>query len=128
MPEPKSGTPGSLVSPTAPKAPEEADVADPGEMNEIKAEQAEKKEGKYGSQPIEPFKAGDDEDTSWIEIELVDEDDRPVPGEAYRITLSDGRVASGTLDSEGKARVEGIPAGDCQVTFQNLDSEAWEMI
>jgi len=39
---------------------------------------------------------------SWIEIELVDEDGKPVPGEAYRITLPDGTtIDEGTLDDKG---------------------------
>jgi type VI secretion system secreted protein VgrG len=64
--------------------------------------------------------------THWIEIELVDEDGKPVPGETYAITLPDGSVASGSLDEKGKARVEGIDPGTCKVTFPNLDKEAWE--
>ena len=54
------------------------------------------------------------------------EDDEPVPGEVYRVTLPDGKVAEGTLDEKGFARVEGIDPGTCKVTFPNLDQEAWE--
>jgi hypothetical protein len=64
----------------------------------------------------------------WIEIELVDEKNQPVSGEEYRIELTDGSVAEGTLDSQGKARHDGIPPGSCKVTFPNLDKEAWERI
>ena len=63
---------------------------------------------------------------TWIEISLVDEEDQPVPGEAYRITLSDGSEAEGALDGDGKARLEGIPRGACQITFPDLDRRAWE--
>ncbi len=63
---------------------------------------------------------------SWIEIELVDEDGAPVPGERYRIELPDGSVAQGTLDAKGVARVEGIEPGNCKITFPNLDKDAWE--
>jgi type VI secretion system secreted protein VgrG len=63
----------------------------------------------------------------WIEIELVDEDGNPVPGEPYRITLPDGStVADGTLNEKGWARVDHIDPGTCQVTFPNLDKDAWE--
>jgi len=62
----------------------------------------------------------------WIEIELVDEENQPVPGEQYRIELPDGSVVEGSLDSQGKARRDGIPPGNCKVTFPNLDKEAWE--
>ena len=126
-----SGSAGSAVSPTAPDVPEEADEADPGEVAEIKEQQKIQRKGKYGSVPVKPFKQKkDDEDEdkekSWIEIELVDEDGNPIPGEKYKIELPDGRVATGTLDGNGFARVEGFDPGECKVTFPNLDKEAWE--
>ncbi len=62
----------------------------------------------------------------WIEIELVDEEGNPVPDEAYRITLPDGSSVTGTLDSNGFARHDDIPAGYCDVTFTDLDKAAWE--
>ena len=63
---------------------------------------------------------------SWIEIELVDEANEPVPGEVYEITLPDGTTTKGTLDGKGLARVDGIDPGTCKVTFPNLDKEAWK--
>jgi type VI secretion system secreted protein VgrG len=127
---PKSGKAGSPVEPVAPGVPEEADVGDPGEVAELKAEQIKKKEGKYGAAPVKAHKPteADKEDKSWIEIELVDEEKNPVPGEKYKITLPDGKVAQGTLDNEGFARVEGIEPGTCQIAFPNLDKDAWEKI
>ncbi|MEA2544597.1 MAG: hypothetical protein QOH35_5963 [Acidobacteriaceae bacterium] len=65
----------------------------------------------------------------WIEIELLGEDDSPIPGEAYRIKLPDGSIVSGTLDAKGGARVENISEpGACQITFPALDRGAWEPI
>ncbi len=123
----KSGKAGSPVSPAAPDVADDADIADPGKMAEIKAEQLEKKEGKYGSVQVKPHKP-DEEKTSWIEIEMVDEEDEPVPGEKYKITLPDDSVAEGTLDGKGFARVDGIDPGTCKVTFPELDKDAWEKI
>jgi type VI secretion system secreted protein VgrG len=124
---PASGQAGSAVAPAAVTQAEEADKADPGEMAEIKAEQLQKKAGKYGSVKVKPFKPPEEEEKSWIEIELVDEEDTPVPGEYYEITLPDGEtVASGTLDDKGFARVDGIDPGTCKITFPELDKEAWE--
>jgi type VI secretion system secreted protein VgrG len=124
---PRSGKAPKAVAPAAPKAAEDADSADPGEVEQAKAAQREKGEGKYGATPAKPHMAGEDDGkTSWIEIELVDEDDQPVPGEKYEINLPDGSVASGTLDEKGLARVEGIDPGTCRVTFPDLDKDAWE--
>jgi hypothetical protein len=62
---------------------------------------------------------------TWIEIHLVDEDGKPVPGERYRVITPDRLVREGNLDAEGKARIEGLRPGTCQVTFPYLDGEEW---
>jgi type VI secretion system secreted protein VgrG len=124
-----SGTAGSAVSPTAPDAAFDADEADPGSVAEARAQQAGTGEGKYGQQPIRPLtrEDADDPEKTWIEIELVDEEGNPVPGERYEITGPDGEtLARGTLDGNGFARVEGLDPGQCTVTFPELDREAWE--
>lgn len=64
--------------------------------------------------------------TSWIEIELVGEDDEPIVGARYRLELSDGSTIEGRLGSTGHVRLEGIDPGDCVLTFPELDQEAWE--
>ncbi|MBK8184486.1 MAG: type VI secretion system tip protein VgrG [Candidatus Competibacteraceae bacterium] len=65
----------------------------------------------------------------WIEIELVDEASRPVPGAKYEITMPDQTVKQGTLDEKGWARVDGIKdPGQCQITFPDLDREAWDFM
>ena len=79
-----------------------------------------------------PAPASEDEDevkTSWIEIELVGEDNQPIPGERYEIMLPTGKtVAKGWLDARGFARETGFEKGTCQVRFPDLDREAWEKI
>lgn len=132
MPSPKSGTAVSAVSPADPKAAEEADVANPGEVEKVKAEQRQTQTGKYGSVQTKPHKLPATEEEkakkpSWIEIELVDKKGKPVPGEAYRVTLPDGTtVADGTLDEKGFARVDGIEQGTCKITFPRLEKQAWK--
>jgi hypothetical protein len=64
----------------------------------------------------------------WIEIELVDEEDQPVPGKKYRITLPNGRTVAGNLDGNGFTRHDGIPAGDCKITFPEMDSGSWDKV
>jgi hypothetical protein len=62
---------------------------------------------------------------TWIEIRLIGEDDLPIPNERYRVLLPDGSTREGRLDDKGKARVDGIDPGECEVTFPTLDEEAW---
>jgi hypothetical protein len=132
MPSPKSGSAGSAVSPADPAEAQEADVADPGEVEKIKAEQIQSQTGKYGSvktTALKPLKTEDEREKkkSWIQIELVDMNGDPVPGESYEVNLPDGQtVAQGTLDEMGRARVEGIEPGTCEVTFPNLDHTVWD--
>jgi type VI secretion system secreted protein VgrG len=129
MPSPKSGNAGSAVPPAAPTAAFDADDANPGVVEQIKATQLQTKTGKYGSVQVKPYKPPQTQEEKekkphWIEIKLLDEDQNPVPGEQYRITLPDGEtVAEGTLDDKGSARVDGIDPGTCQVSFPNLDKD-----
>jgi hypothetical protein len=134
MPSPKSGTAGSAVTPADPDPACDADNADPGEVEQIKATQLQTKTGKYGTVQVKPYKppqtkAEKKKKPSWIEIELVDEKNNPVPGEAYSIALPDGEtVAEGTLDENGFVRVDGIDPGMCQVTFPEMDGRSWAKV
>jgi type VI secretion system secreted protein VgrG len=127
----KSGKAVKAVTPAQPEAADDADVADPGEVAKAKAEQVEQEAGKYGEAPKKAHKEPETEEeeekkTAWIEIELIDEADEPVPSEKYEITLPDGSVAKGTLDGDGFARVDGIEPGSCEIAFPDLDKDAWE--
>ena len=62
---------------------------------------------------------------TWIEIQLIGDDDKPVPFAKYAVALPGGAIKNGTLDENGKARVEGIPAGTCKVSFPELDEDVW---
>jgi len=62
---------------------------------------------------------------TFVEVELIGEDDKPIPGEEYAIALPGGKVLRGTLDEKGSVRIDGIPAGVCMVSFPKLDKEAW---
>lgn len=63
--------------------------------------------------------------TTWIEIELVDQNGKPVASEPYRVTPPDGPARTGTLDDRGFARVDGITPGTCEVTFPKIDGREW---
>lgn len=62
---------------------------------------------------------------TFIEIELFDSDDQPVPNEAFVITTPDGERRHGRLNERGFARIEGIDPGTCDVEFPNIDGREW---
>ena len=65
-------------------------------------------------------------ETSWIEIELIDMEDGPVPGERYIVTLPDGTEKEGRIGATGIVKVAVESPGTCKVTFPDHDQEAWE--
>lgn len=65
----------------------------------------------------------------WIEIQLVGDDESPVPWERYTVRLPDGRLVPGYLDENGFARLAGLEQpGECEVCFPDLDHEAWQRL
>ena len=79
------------------------------------------------ARPDLPEEPEDPKGKTWIEIALRAEDEPhdPVPFARYRVTLPDGSIKEGKLDEEGKARVEGVDPGTCQVTFPDMDASEW---
>ncbi len=63
--------------------------------------------------------------TTWIEIVLLDQEGVPVADEPYTLVLPDGGTRSGQLDARGFARIEGIVAGVCDVSFPRIDGREW---
>ena len=53
----------------------------------------------------------------WVELVYRDSTGNPVPDLNYTITLADGSTKEGTLDAEGKARIEDIPPGPLSITY-----------
>lgn len=65
----------------------------------------------------------------WIEIAMIGEDDSAIGWEAYEVRLPDGKIVSGRLDGQGRARIEGIATpGQCLVAFPRLDRRAWHKV
>jgi hypothetical protein len=65
---------------------------------------------------------------TWVEIELVDEEGAGVEGQEYSIVTPDGQEKRGRTDAKGWARVEGIVAGTCRISFPALDRTDWHGI
>jgi hypothetical protein len=73
-----------------------------------------------------PKKEEKPKEKTWVEIVLVDMEGKPVPGVRYRVKLPGGEVKEGALNSYGQAGFYELDPGSCQVTFPELDTEAWE--
>lgn len=61
----------------------------------------------------------------FIEVRLLDEDGNPKAGEPYHVILPDNTEQSGTLDSQGVARLPSIASGICRWSFPELAPEQW---
>jgi len=62
---------------------------------------------------------------TWVEMEVVDDFGRPVPGQSYLCMMPDGKLETGTLDSRGRVRFDGIDPGTCVFSLVDLDEETW---
>jgi hypothetical protein len=65
------------------------------------------------------------EPTTWVGLQLEDEEGEPVAGQRVRIKLSDGTVRESLSDDKGRIRLDGIPLGNCQVEFVGVDASDW---
>jgi type VI secretion system secreted protein VgrG len=119
---------GSPVALTAPDATIEADASTPGADVTYQAATEEMAAIEAPAKAFTPgeFEPAEEKETSWVEIEMVDEEGQPWRGELYEITRADGRVIRGKLNDKGQARI-GLPKKEnAQVSFPKLDQDAWE--
>jgi hypothetical protein len=70
-------------------------------------------------------KPNPEDETSFVGIQMVDEDGKAVPNVKYHLVLPDGTTRDGTLNPNGFARLDGIKPGTCKVSFPDLDGSAW---
>ena len=74
--------------------------------------------------PIAPL----DDAQHWIEVQLLGEDDEAISGARCQIVLPNGQTIVRTTDRFGLVRVDGVDAGDCEISFPDLDREAVEAL
>jgi phage protein D len=94
-------------------------VGDPQQARADAQERPPKRQPKSQPKPKPQAQA------DWIEMKLVGEDGKPIANERYRIKLPDGKVYEGYLGADGKLRIEGIDRGTCELSFPDLDHDAW---
>ncbi len=112
---PKDGTACTATAPADATDALEADKADPGESSTLLARGRQPDPQEYKTATAGALGAPEEDAAkkkAWVSIELQDEKGKPVPNEPYEIKDPGGSLHSGTLDSNGKARVDGIDPGD----------------
>jgi len=118
------------TSPQAAEDPGVADESEPGKDTTYGGGEelptAESTEEVAGHEFEPPEEEEEERETTWVDLELVDEEEEPVAGEKYIVTDSAGKEFKGTLDSNGKAHVTGIAIGEVSVSYPELDSGSWE--
>lgn len=63
------------------------------------------------------------DELTWIGVQVLDEEGKPVEGVRYELDLTDGSVRQGRTDREGIVRAEGIPAGQCKLRLPDFENE-----
>jgi hypothetical protein len=66
----------------------------------------------------EPPKIGD---KGWLDLELTDSSGAPMAGAKYQLKLSSGELREGVLDQNGRLVLAGVPEGDHEFTFPEID-------
>ena len=126
-----SGSAASLVPPTAVIAADPADSAQHGGESQYsplgeKRPKAPPNDAAGGGARHDADAEENRDKKHFIEVELLDDDGKPVPGEAVCVTLPDGSTASsGVTNEKGLYRVDNIDPGSCKISFPNLDKDAW---
>jgi hypothetical protein len=64
-----------------------------------------------------------DEVTTWIDIELKDDEGKPIKNARYVILVPNGTTREGRLDDNGKAREDGLDPGTCTVTLPDFEDD-----
>jgi phage protein D len=67
-----------------------------------------------------------EEPLSWISLELVDDQGKPIPYVKYELITSDGEILNGNVAADGKVRITGIKKGTCKVRFPDLPDDSWK--
>jgi hypothetical protein len=72
-----------------------------------------------------PPRPPSDNELTFIEIELRDDADQPVPNARYIIVAPGDDTREGTTNQEGRARQDGLIPGTCTVSFPDIHGPEW---
>ena len=57
------------------------------------------------------------QEKTFVEFQLLNDREEPIPNDAYKLTLPDGAVITGVLDENGFVYVANVPRGSCSIKF-----------
>jgi hypothetical protein len=77
--------------------------------------------------PPETDAPAQEKETTWIEIKLLDFNDKPLAGHPYKLELPDGTVREGKVGADGLARITGIDPGQCKLTWKRQTVETYRL-
>lgn len=97
----------ALLAPRAPQPGGRAGADQPPPPEPEKSAQASAGEGTAGEK-------------TYFACQLLNEEGKPMVGEAFSLTVTDGSARKGNLDSEGSVYVPRIDPGQCQITFPDI--------
>lgn len=132
MASPKTGTRISVDTPASPLDAAQADASQAGSKsgNPASTQDGDSPENQDSTPDGETSEKDSDtppEESHWIAIKLEDHEGRPAMHARYTVKLPDGTETRGTLDKDGKARLEPVPAGNCEISFPDIHKEEWSL-
>ena len=89
-------------------------------MSQVQPKLPEKEE-----EPPPPAVEETASETTFVALEMKDEDGEPLAHARYVVELPDGSKREGRLNANGYARIDGVNPGQCKVTFPDYDEAAW---
>jgi hypothetical protein len=101
--------------------PDPTDIPDPSQIQAAASEPV-------ASPPSDGGVAPCNEKKHWVEVRMIDETNKPVPGLKCRLRDSADAIHNGMLNNKGICRFDGLPAGDAYVCFPELDQQAWSRV
>ncbi|MDA8140074.1 MAG: type VI secretion system tip protein TssI/VgrG [Desulfobacteraceae bacterium] len=113
---------GQSIAAQAPAIPLESDTGRPGKV-EANPAVALPKPAPVEVLPSPTAPAANE--SAWIEVQLLDDQDQPKAGEQFYITAANGKQYSGVTNAQGIGRVEKLPPGMCRLDFARLDKDLW---
>lgn len=73
-----------------------------------------------------PTPPGEELPLTTLEVVVVDDAGAPLGNVRYEVKDPSGKVHEGTTNPEGVIRMDGLPAGTCEVSLPDLDEMDWE--